>query len=391
MFLVIVGEFDSDNVGDQLIGEGHAALFAGLGFEIRIISLEPERSKVGLNFPAPRRRGSLRAAHRALYQRSVIYRHAIESLSGYRRRGAYRARAEESLAGADALIIGGGQLLSDGTLRMLQRLDHLTELAWERSIPVVAFGTGMSSGKTFLSRRLMRRVLNRLDKHSRFRDFASIEAAGSMRSDLNLSLNPTPDCAIAGIAQRGLLKPESGLIGIAPMAPEILARVGIQVNHIDEWWIDIVRELVRLGAVPVLFSTGVSVDARYASELQEKLAASGTDIDLLPRPTSTDSLLSALSRMERVFAQRLHASISFYALGGVPASASWDKKVSEFYRRISLPGRVIPIGSGEPVAIARMLMAPAEPRVSREELVAESVLDATNCVQDLLRAGGHLT
>lgn len=388
MLLVIVGEFDSDNVGDQLIGEGHAALFAGHGCEIRIVSLEPGRNKVGTNFPTRRTSGLLKTAHRALYQRSAVYRHAIESLSGYRRRVAYRARAEECLAEADALLIGGGQLLSDGTLRMLQRLDHLTELAWERSIPVVAFGTGMSSGRTVLSRRLMRRVLNRLDEQSRFRDFASIEVAGSMRPGLNLSLTPTPDCAIAGIAQRRLLKPESGLVGIAPMAPEILSRIGIEVNDIDEWWIGIVRDLVRLGAVPVLFSTGVSADARYAGELQEKLAASGIDIDLLPRPTSTDALLSALSRMERVLAQRLHASISFYALGGVPASASWDKKVSEFYRRISLPGRVISIGSGDPADIARMLMAPAEPGVSREELAAESMLDAAKCVQELLRARG---
>ncbi len=388
MLLVIVGEFDSDNVGDQLIGEGHAALFAGHDCEIRIVSLEPGRNKVGTNFPTRRTSGPLKTAHRALYQRSAVYRHAIESLSGYRRRVAYRARAEESLAGADALLIGGGQLLSDGTLRMLQRLDHLTELAWERSIPVVAFGTGMSSGRTVLSRRLMRRVVNRLDEQSRFRDFASIEVAGSMRPGLNLSLIPTPDCAIAGIARRRLLQPESGRVGIAPMAPEILSRIGIEVNDIDEWWIGIVRDLVRLGAVPVLFSTGVSADARYAGELQEKLAASGIDIDLLPRPTSTDALLSALSRMERVLAQRLHASISFYALGGVPASASWDKKVSEFYRRISLPGRVISIGSGDPADIARMLMAPAEPGVSREELAAESMLDAAKCVQELLRARG---
>lgn len=388
MLLVIVGEFDSDNMGDRLIGEGHVALFSGRGCDVRVLPLEPNRKSAGSDTRVPARVGFFRSLHRALYQRSTMYRHFVESVGHFRRSGAYRARAEEVLRGADALVIGGGQLLSDGTLRMLHRLDAVTKVAHEKGIPVALFGTGMSSGKSFVSKRLMRRILGRLSGCSRFRDLASIEAARSVYPKLDPSIASTPDCAIAGIAPRMTLDPESQLVGIAPMSPRILSRAGVQVDEIDQWWIGIVRNLVQNGATPVLFSTGVTDDMRYAVDLQMKLKDAGMEIDMFPKPSTTEELLQTLGRMKRVLAQRLHASISFYALGGVPASASWDRKVVEFFDRISLSDRVFRVGEGDPEEIARVLLKPAAPGVSRDVLASASMVDAAGCVEELRRMRG---
>src|SRR5690606_21194402 len=102
----------------RLIGEGHAALFSGRGFDGRVVPLEPERKLERSESRVEARVGFLRSSHRALYQNSTIYRHLVESVGYFRRSDAYRLRAEEVLLDADALIVGGGQLLSDGTLRM---------------------------------------------------------------------------------------------------------------------------------------------------------------------------------------------------------------------------------------------------------------------------------
>lgn len=384
MRLVIVGEFDSDNVGDQLIGEGQATLFSGCGCDIRVLSLESSRSLATAGARIQKRNSSMRTLHRALYQRSTLYRHSIESVGQILRKSAYEVRVGEILEGADALIIGGGQLLSDGTLRMLHRLDQITEAAHRSGIPIAIFGTGMSPAKSFLSRRALRRILGRVSGCSRFRDSASMKVAVSVRSDIALPESPTPDCAIAGIAHRRALSPELGLVGVAPMAPRILARIGFQSDDIDSWWIEIIKSLLEHGAKPVLFSTGVIADSQYAATLQEKMDELGVSVDLLPRPRSSDELLSLLGGMDRILAQRLHASISFYAMGGVPASASWDTKVGEFYRRIQLNGRVFQAGAGDPANIVRSLVDSAEPGVSRMEIVRQSKADAADCVNELM-------
>lgn len=386
MLVVIVGEFDSDNMGDQLIGEGHAALFDGLGFDIILRPLEPGRRSANNVPPVHGRIGVLVGAHRVLYQRSTAYRHFVESIKHIREREVYRAYARETLQGADALVIGGGQLLSDGTLRMLHRLDHLTAMACGLGIPVVAFGTGVSPGRTPLSRRLLRRVLARMKERNRFRDQTSMDTARSLCPELRLAPRPTPDCAIAGVAEKATLHPDARLVGIAPMSPRILSRVGVRVGQADKWWSDIIRNLIQQGSRPVLFSTGVYADAQYAAEIQKLLRESGTEVALLPRPASTSELIAQLVQMKNILAQRLHASISFYAVGGVPASASWDSKVAAFYSQISLPNRLFRVGEGDPAHIASLLVSSEVPSVDRAVLAEESRVAARACMEDLIQA-----
>ncbi|HEY4530693.1 MAG TPA: polysaccharide pyruvyl transferase family protein [Luteimonas sp.] len=389
MILLIVGEFDSDNIGDQLIGEGHKVLFSFEGCEARVLSLEHRRDRGVDGSYAARKSSVLRRPHRWLYQRSVQYRHTIESVRHLFGRSAYRTRALDVLQDADALIIGGGQLLSDGTLRMLHRIDELTRLAHERGLPVTVFGTGMSAGKTPFSRRLLRRILGRITEPVRFRDAASMASASAVRATLPRAQAPTPDCAIAGISRSGALDTRSVTVGIAPMAPRILSRVGLDGRDIDRWWMGIARELILLGETPVFFSTGVPADMAYAAALRDRLAADGFAVECLPRPCSTDTLLEQLRGMKRVLAQRLHASISFYALGGVPASASWDQKVAEFYGSIGLDGRVFRVGDAAPAEVARTLVSALELAVPRDDLAAMSFEDARQCMGELRRGHGR--
>ncbi|MCD9097674.1 polysaccharide pyruvyl transferase family protein [Luteimonas fraxinea] len=385
MELVIVGEFDSDNVGDQLIGEGHAAIFSSHG-NVRILPLEPTRKTVDLhNRSGARisRAGNFKSLHRTLYQSSTLYRHMVETCEQIIRWKAYRMHSENTIADADMLIVGGGQLLSDGTLRMLYRIYHLTEVAQARGIPVVVFGTGLTPGRTFVSRRILICVLRNLGSTNYFRDSASMSAARQAVPSIALSAEATPDCAIAGISNQQAIDPGAALVGIAPMSPTILARLGVSTHRIDEWWIDIITRLVINRERPVLFSTGVSLDMEYAASLQSRLAEKGFDIELLRKPTRPDELLEDLRSMKRILAQRLHASIAYYALGGLPASATWDTKVNEFYSRISLPGRIFEIGEGDPEVIARALVSPGQAGVAPSELSRISYKDGRDCVNQL--------
>ena len=387
MNLVIVGEFDSTNVGDQLIAQGQREIFAACCERARLLPLEDGRSAAQLPEDRGRRESLPRRMHRTLYSRHVLYRHAVESMLHTRKNRLYRLHAEDTLAGADGLIIGGGQLLSDGTLRMLRRLDALTEVAKERGIPLAAFGTGMAQPRSGISRTLIRRILHRLDGPNFFRDERSRRLALELHQGIDLSPAPTPDCAIAGIASKASLMESAFLVGVAPMAPAILARSGLSTTGIDRWWMAVIEQLLERGESPVLFSTGVGLDADYAKNLQGKLAARGRYIDVLDRPRCGEELLGQLRHMKRVLAQRLHASISYYALGGIPASATWDAKIDEFYASISLARRVIRPDKVDPEGTAHIVLSADRPDPEPMALAGRSMSDACLCVARLAAGG----
>lgn len=383
MSLVIVGEFDSTNVGDQLIADGQRKIFATCCEQLRLLPLENTRPQAEDPQGRQTRKTLPKRVHRALYSKSVLYRHAVESLLYMRNRDFYRIQAEKTLASADILIIGGGQLMSDGTLRMLRRLDALTMVARERGIPIAAFGTGMARTRSPISRTLMRRILRRLDGPNFFRDERSRTLALGLSQGLDVSPEPTPDCAIAGIVSQASLAESPPLIGVAPMAPAILARSGIPVAGLDLWWLSVIEQLLESGETPVLFSTGVDLDADYAGRLQEALARKGRSVAVLDRPRCGKDLLGQLRCMKRVLAQRLHASISYYALGGTPASVTWDPKVEEFYKRVALSRRVIRPGEVDPEGAVHIVLSADAPEPAPVLLARKSLTDARLCISRL--------
>ncbi len=383
MRFLVVGEFDSDNVGDQLIGAGHESLFKHVGCAPVIKSLESTRTRSRENSKRYLKSSSRFSLHRLLYKKSIVYRHLVELSISLIRWKEYELHAEASLKDCDSLIIGGGQLLSDGTLRMLFRIYHITSIAKRRAIPVAAFGTGVSIGRTVISRYLQKKVLSSLSVQSYFRDAHSIHYARSVMSGVQIHNDPTPDNAIFAAFPHNGLKSNRRCVGVAPMSPSILIQFGISPDTIEPWWLAIIADLIARGEQPFLFSSGVIADHVYAEKLQSTLSKKGFFVDLLPRPETHLDLLIQLSTMRYVVAQRLHISIAYYAMGGIPLSAKWDKKVEEFYAMIGLQNRLVQIGRDSAALVLDKLAACDTPSVLPDQLVAVSIRDANRVLDGL--------
>jgi polysaccharide pyruvyl transferase WcaK-like protein len=386
--LLIVGEFDSDNVGDQLIGEGHAVLFADAGWRVVTAPLEPPK-KITSTVSDPSANKNVRGLHRRLYGRSVWYRHLVELASFAGKRERYMRHARESLDGVEFLVIGGGQLLSDGTLRMMKRLLFLMIIAKQRRMAVAAFGTGASEPRTLVSKFLLRAICRRLSSKSWFRDAGSISIAKRYASAGVLSDMAVPDCAIARAVSLGKatrIMAESRVVGIAPMSEVSLRLSSSETAESDSWWGRVISLLNDRGYQPVLFCSGVSADHRRCVRIASQAESLGLRVELARRPESPEELIGLLAKMGHMLSQRLHASISYYSIGLVPTSVSWDPKVNHFFDGIGVGRRVIaPVEA--PEQAVEILLSDERPTVLPERLVELAREMAAECLRSVSTRG----
>ena len=126
--LSIFGEFDSDNIGDQLIGQGMVLLFEPLGVSTTILPLNTRPALASRVSHSRERPNFLKRWHRLLYRNQKFYAH-INDWARYIFRSSEELEANKLRTNdSDIIVIGGGQLLHDNTLRMLLQLDSITTL-----------------------------------------------------------------------------------------------------------------------------------------------------------------------------------------------------------------------------------------------------------------------
>lgn len=373
--VAVFGECDSDNVGDQLIAEGLLLIFERLGLTAESHPLEDVRPGTSGNAVATQRELTAKALHRRLYRMHPLYTHSVDAVQAARRWGSREGHAVRSVERARIVVIGGGQLFSDRTLRMLLRMDALCAAARQRQVPVLFMGVGASTPRTPLSKALFARILGPSPAGVvQPRDPASANVLGGY---LKAVPSHAPDCAIPQIRK---LAAElagdsvSGRVGLAPMGNRSLPPgvSGLPVNQ-DDWWCELAERLIALGKSPVLFTTGVGDDHDRCLRLQGHLAAHGFEVGVAARPRDSRSFLKELQSFEAVLSQRLHCSISVYGIGGCPLSVSWDSKVESFFGEIGLPHRVLASDATPDDACRRLLRpesVPVGPEVLESRLMA---------------------
>lgn len=379
----VFGEFDSDNIGDILIGEGAFILLNEQLSDIRKIPLGRASSSKGDSDNIEKRQGMIKKLHRYSYSKYILYRHLIElcklpselkTLNGY---------AKDNISGLDVIIIGGGQLLHDNTLRMLIRILALVSEAKREKKPVVFFGTGASVPRTVISKMLFKMIFEKL-KYSNIylRDNRSIQIITRYLPTGNNNIFWVPDTAIARAGQHIMKKRSDKVLwGLAPISHASLpfALRKEKINQ-DEWWLSLAGLLIERNITPVLFSSGVEADYERCLTIRSKFKIKNNiELDILPRSKEADTFLEQLSNLDRVVAQRLHISISYFSMGGRPYSLPWDDKVAEFYQIIGMPERHS--DSQDINDVFESVLRDSEPSVTVEDLRKK----ISSCVSDIAK------
>ncbi len=267
-----------------------------------------------------------------------------------------RSRLEPLLArtlpSTSALMLGGGQLLSDVHMNFPVKLAALGTGAAQWDIPVVIHGVGVTETwhpratalflKLLGNRKLVSVCVRDRASHENLLRHAGDEFAPRGRLDLRIAPDPAllaPDAfdlqisdAATGRIGLGITHPSALQAhgeGAAPSGHDAISNVAALASN-----------LTANGFRPVLFTNGAFEDEAFLARLvaSKTFAAFKSGVEVAPRASSPAGLARLIAGFDGVIAHRLHANILSFALGGVPVGLAWDAKMRGFFDLIDEAG-----------------------------------------------------
>lgn len=394
----------SPNLGDGLLSECLEAELARTfqwiapGTEVFSIDLAGRRAYPAI---APSRRAAVIGLLEALPAtlRSLATRTALTALVRLRLRRHVRAR----LAGCDAVVLGGGNLLTDADLNFPMKIAGALQQAARLRLPVAVYGVGANRQWSATGKRLFGRALQ-----SARLAYAAVRDSRSQAAwrDLLVPQGVRP-AALSG--DPGLLAschfprpplpfdaPLAGLCITAPMAlryhatgPEAGTAADARIT-LDAWYAAAARALVEAGFRVALFTNGSPEDRDYLAAMGPGwiLAAKGPVTMTNPFANPAE-MIAFIAGCQLVVAHRMHACIAAHSFAIPTIGLRWDVKLDSFF---ALAGRGTFIADTASLqgpaltALARKAVAEGVDRAALEALITSTRSDIARMAAALARA-----
>lgn len=243
---------------------------------------------------------------------------------------------DAGLVGAQAVAIGGGNLIADLDLNFPTKLRLAMDHAHRRALPAAVFGCGMSAGwsteglrrlKTAFAKDNLRAVYLRDAASKDLWDMLVAPATGHtatvVRDPGLLASNVWPHRGVA-----------SGRIGVGVMSHIAIryhGQTGISAPMLERWYLDLIDALQRAGREVVVFTNGSAEDVALLTRLQPSFKPGV----VVANPQTPEELARLIAACTGIVAFRMHAIIAAYSYG-VPALAlAWDTKLRSFMASVN--------------------------------------------------------
>lgn len=379
----------SPNLGDGLLAEclEGALLAQGADADIRSIDLAG-RTDFGETMAgralAMRILGGLPATAR---RRLVMLPLALKA------RRTFRPHYAAALEGADAVVIGGGNLVTDVDLNFPTKLALAMDEARRRRLPVVFFAVGVGRDWSRAALARMREALGGdavkavlvRDEASRAawdENFAAMcgHRASVVRDPGLLACDHYPSPPHRGEGR--------GVVGLGLMSPLALryhGKAGVTKRALDRWYLDLARHLLAAGYRVTAFTNGSTEDRAYADGLGEALEALGRRVTLV-RQDRPAGLVAHIARCDAIVAFRMHAIIAAYSCGVPAVALAWDRKLDAFMASVGRSAWLHDVATLGPAACAALLaraMREGVPEPARRKAVAEARADVGRALRAL--------
>ena len=331
----VVSFFDSRNLGDLLIARSLQQFASGYGATERLsYSGDP------FHFPDPDQLpsgggGSMDAPGLRARIFSTRLGHAAWRIK--EERSPRHARAAQTLAGADLMLLGGGNMIFDleAWTRSSARFGYFVEVARRSQTPAFGISLGIGPFASVRQHRDACRVLDRCDWLT-FRDHRSLDLYlehGHRPAEIGVDpvlLMPLATSRPPSTANRlawNLVEPR--LMG----GVENRDRAAILRSHVVT-----ITQLTEDGCAVELFSTDRS-DETFLLELEASVDSPMCRF----RPVDgITSLLELYSTVDAVVASRMHALIIAFTQGAPVLGLSWQRKVRGFFDLVNRPDQCTP-------------------------------------------------
>ncbi len=330
----------SPNLGDGLLAECLEAELRASGPDIETVAVDlAGRTGYG--------EGGLRNRKTALTildnlpgaVRRIAVGAVLRRMVGRQLRPAWRT----VLANADAVVVGGGNLLADSDLNFPIKLEGALAEAAAVGVPVGVYGVGVADNWSQAGEALFRRGLTAVRLvYAAVRDVrsqavwqarlgpAGVAAPSVCRDPAMLTALHFPRVAKTGAGKQVAL----GLTD--PLALRYHGgSAALRASEMTDWMLELVRQLVADGWRVSAFTNGSPEDRTYLSRLESRLRAISPDaVSIAPAFERPSDLAAFISGQDLVMAHRLHACIAAYAYAVPHIGFTWDIKLNSFFESV---------------------------------------------------------
>jgi polysaccharide pyruvyl transferase WcaK-like protein len=247
---------------------------------------------------------------------------------------------QKTLATADAVVVGGGNLFADQDLNFPLKVSAALDAAAGAGLPVGIFGVGVSDDWSPPGRALFARALQRSNlAYVAVRDDRSRQSW--IRGLRDTGIKPATLCRDPGVlaarhfpSTRQANHTKRIALGVTdPLALRYHA-VGAAVTEagLTSWIAELVTRLVASQNEVILFTNGSPEDQAYMTRIGPRLIARGPgQVSVAPAFKRPHELASFISGVDLVLAHRLHANIAAFAYRVPHIGFVWDPKLHAFF------------------------------------------------------------
>lgn len=333
MIIAVANVKFSPNLGDGLLAECLEAELRQSGAQTLAIDIAGRKAYgEGLRnrraimsvlemLPGPLRRAGVGAALGAVVKKRLV------------------PRWRERLAGADALVLGGGNLLADADLNFPIKIDGVLGEAAAAGLPMGIYGIGVSDNWSRQGQALFQRAMTagRLT-HVAVRDPLSKAIWDRRLGQVGVPLaQVAPDPAVLAAKHFppvGKLPgpPRIGLGVTNPLALRYHAGdFKVRDDAFAAWISELAQAMAERGWQVALFTNGSPEDREYLDQLAPRITLAAPDVVVQPAFANPSELAAFVSGCDLVLAHRMHACIAAYAYQVPAIGFSWDKKLQSFF------------------------------------------------------------
>lgn len=266
--------------------------------------------------------------------RKVAARVMLEILLAARLRRHYRA----GLTGAQAVVVGGGNLLTDADLNFPMKVAGALAQAAKASLPVVVYGVGVAPHWSVEGTRMFTNALaGARVAWASVRDHRSQTSWNAHFADKGIpAANVVVDPGILAslhypCAPRSSSGRKVGFCVTDPLAVRYHSDASAAAT-LDDWYPAALRSLVERGFEVALFTNGSPEDRDYLhSRFNTWIRYAKGPVTLDRSFENPGDLAFLVSGCDAVVGHRMHACIAAHSFGVPTVGLRWDVKLDSFF------------------------------------------------------------
>ena len=277
----------------------------------------------------------------------------------------------QELASAQAVILGGGNLIVDQDLNFPTKIHTALTVAQSLDLPIHIFGVGVGSEFSERGLAFFESAFSEADIRSvTVRDNASkvnwdahfSEVSGHIA---NVVFDPGIASPLVWDVKENSIAPVDIAIGIMSPRELIYHHGALGRITLSDWYGELISELQSAGKSVRLFSNGSPEDTRY---LLSDLAPQFPGIDIVI-PELPEEIVRITAAANVTIAFRMHALIPAIVYGHPVLALEWDQKIQSLMERVGQPKNCISVKSVSGREAARLCLGLPQKDVDPAEMI----------------------